>query len=326
MANTSSSLFRELSEKELKDVMAKHFPSLSVTHHSLCHGGLFNTTYRVDFDTHPSVILRVGPVHPELLMGYEHDMMKTEEAIFRRMKAANIPCSEVLFVSTDRDVIDRDYMIVHYIDGVALSSLQLSDAWRYRMDFECGRWLRSMHEIPCEAFGRATDVLSGIRYSNFYESIYAEILDLVTKSAGDGFFSLAECERVFKAIERHKDVLSTCRTPVLCHGDMWSGNLLVKPDENGCELAAIIDVDRAYFGDPCFDLGNPWILSDGFLAGYGTTRDALEVREVKIKREVAATVYFLIEAYVWHAQYNGDGNAENGKRAAFERISYLELA
>lgn len=324
MSNFSSSLFRELSEAELKVLMAQHFPSETVTAYSLCQGGLFNTTYRVDFENAPSVILRLGPVHRELLMGYEHDMMLTEKEVLCRMNKAGIPCSEVLFVSTERAVVDRDYMIVKYIDSVPLSSAKLSHEERYRLDSECGRLLRKMHEIPCEAFGRATDVLFGKGYASFYESVLAEITDLVTKSAKDGFFTEAEGERVLMAVKRHKDVLSTCKTPVLCHGDMWSGNVLVKQSEEESTLAAIIDVDRAYFGDIDFDLGNPWILSDAFLDGYGITREALEVHERKIKRTAAALIYFLIEAYVWHAQYNNEQNAQNGKRASFEKVEQLE--
>jgi len=324
MSNFSSNLFRELTETELKSLMAQHFPRDTVKGYSLCHGGLFNTTYRVDFEDAPSVILRIGPVHRELLMGYEHDMMLTEAEVLRRMKTAKIPCSEVLFVSTERTVVDRDYMIVKYIDSVPLSSATLSYEDRYRLDAECGRLLRKMHEIPCEAFGRATDVLLGKGYASFYDSVLAEVTDLVTKSERDGFFNEAECKRVFAAVKRHENVLLACKTPVLCHGDMWSGNVLVKQTEDTCTLAAIIDVDRAYFGDVDFDLGNPWILSDAFLEGYGITRDVLEECERKIKRTVSALIYFLIEAYVWHAQYNNEENAKNGKRASFEKVELLE--
>ena len=324
MSNFSSNLFRELTETELKSLMAQHFPRDTVKGYSLCHGGLFNTTYRVDFEDAPSVILRIGPVHRELLMGYEHDMMLTEAEVLQRMKTAGIPCSEVLFVSTDRVLVDRDYMIVKYIDSVPLSSATLSKESRYLLDVECGRLLRKMHEIPCEAFGRATDVLFKKGYASFYESVLAEVSDLVTESAKDGFFTEAECERVLAAVTRHKDVLSVCKTPVLCHGDMWSGNVLVNQSGETGTLAAIIDVDRAYFGDVDFDLGNPWILSDAFLEGYGITREELEVRERKITRTSAALIYFLIEAYVWHAQYNNEQNAQNGKRASFEKVEMLE--
>lgn len=324
MANSASRLFKELTDEEIKKIMARHIPGAEISGYSLCHGGLFNTTYRVDFGNAPSVILRVGPIRRELLMGYEHDMMRTEEEIFRRMQKAKIPCSEVLCVSTERELVDRDYMIVSCIESVPLSSAELSQEERYRIDRECGRLLRMMHAIPCESFGRATDVLSGKRYANFFESIRAEIADLTERSRKDGFFTFEECERVRLAIERHRALLENGPTPVLCHGDMWSGNVLVEKRGQEHTLAAIIDVDRAYFGDVDFDLGNPWILSDAFLEGYGINREALEVRERKIKRTVAATVYFLIEAYVWHAQYNGEANAQNGKRAAFEMIHYLE--
>ena len=324
MSNFSSSLFRELSDSEIKKLMELHFPNASVKGYTLCQGGLFNTTYRVDFEEETSVILRLGPIHRELLMGYEHDMMRTEAEVLQRMRLAGIPCSEVLAVSVDKMLWDRDYMIVKYIDSVPLSSATLSAEERYRLDFECGKLLRKMHDIPCEAFGRATDVLFRKGYVNFYESVLAEITDLLNRSVQDGFFTEVERERVLASVKRHKEILASCHTPVLCHGDMWSGNVLVKQSETSCELAAIIDVDRAYFGDVDFDLGNPWILSDAFLDGYGITRKELEVRERKIKRTVAALIYFLIEAYVWHSQYNNEENAQNGKRSSFEKVDVLE--
>ena len=281
MANRASLLFQELSRTELSAVIQAHFPHAEVIDYSLCDGGLFNTTYRVELleKNHFLVILRLGPVHREVLMGYEHDMMKTEAHISSLMHQHGIPTSEVLIVNCKRDLVDRDYMITRYIEGIAFSGAQMDSAARFAIEKECGKYLRRMHEIKAPGFGRATDVLFGKGYPDFFTSLFAEFDDLCRKSSVDGFFTKEECDEICSAIMRHKEVLVKCNSPVLCHGDMWSGNVLVAR-EKSCvsktdgkySLAAIIDVDRAYFGDCDFDLGNPWILSDAFLEGYGITR------------------------------------------------------
>lgn len=326
MANSASNLFRELTAEEITAVMREVYPDAGVTAFTLCNGGLFNTTYKVTLTTEggeKTVILRMGPVHRELLMGYEHHMMETEAAIYAMMHEKGIPASKVIACNTERKVIDRDFMVVEYIDGVAFSGAQMSEEERRAIEREMGKAVRAMHGIKCPAFGRATHVLFGESYPNYFESIYAEVLDLCNKTIACGLYTEEESEAIKEAVQKQEEILKSEKTPRLCHGDLWSGNILVEKKDGKWVMAAVIDVDRAYFGDVDFDLGNPWILSDSFLAGYGITREELEVRERKIKRECATMIYFMLEAYVWSAQYNGPGNAENAKKVVMEKARYL---
>ena len=326
MANTGSFLFAELTEKEILAVVMSVYPDAVVLSYELCHGGLFNTTYKISLfrdQEEKDYILRVGPIRPELLMGYEHDMMKTEKEVFSILKNHGIPVSEVVCLNTERTVINREFMLVEYIESVPLSSADLSSEDKCRLEEELGRQLRKMHGITMNSYGRATDVLYGKAHSDYFSSIFSEVNDLCCKLTERDFFTKEEATFVLRSVKKHESILATKEPPCLCHGDMWSGNVLVQKKDDKWTLAAIIDVDRAYFGDVDFDLGNPWILSDAFLSGYGVTRESLEVRERKIKREIAAMIYFLIEAYVWHAQYNNLQYASNGKKAALEKATWL---
>ncbi|VDM63754.1 unnamed protein product [Angiostrongylus costaricensis] len=42
--------------------------------------------------------------------------------------------------------------------------------------------------------------------------------------------------------------------PVLCHGDLWSMNILWRTNKDNLKIAAVIDFQTAHFGCPAFDL------------------------------------------------------------------------
>ncbi|KIH56103.1 hypothetical protein ANCDUO_13720 [Ancylostoma duodenale] len=41
---------------------------------------------------------------------------------------------------------------------------------------------------------------------------------------------------------------------VLCHGDMWSTNIIWRKGETGVELAALVDFQTSHFGCPTTDV------------------------------------------------------------------------
>ena len=100
--NEGSSLYQELTEPELIAIMASVFPSEPVQSYHLLSGGLFNTTYRVITDRH-DVVLRMGPVHRELLLPYERTLMAAEVLTDRLCLENGIPASTVLHLDTSQD-------------------------------------------------------------------------------------------------------------------------------------------------------------------------------------------------------------------------------
>ena len=103
--NKQSSLYQELNHAELLSIMASVFPQEKVTDYHLLSGGLFNTTYRVITDQR-DVVLRMGPVHRELLLPYERDLM-TAEALTNQLCRENgtvqwtVPFVEIRELASD---------------------------------------------------------------------------------------------------------------------------------------------------------------------------------------------------------------------------------
>jgi fructosamine-3-kinase len=68
-------------------------------------------------------------------------------------------------------------------------------------------------------------------------------------------------------------VLDEVTTPVLVHFDLWDGNVLVESSSAGRRLGALIDAERAFWGDPLAEFVSLALFGDieqdaAFLDGY----------------------------------------------------------
>ena len=158
--NRSSLLYRELTSEELEAVFASALPGERVLEYGLLSGGLFNTTYRVKTEAHDTV-LRMGPVNRELLLPFEHGLMGAEACVDGLCHGAGIPASRVLCCDTSKSVLDRDFMVVEYIESIPLSSDRVPKDAVPELHRECGMLAKKLHGITGEMFGRVSQVLSG---------------------------------------------------------------------------------------------------------------------------------------------------------------------
>jgi fructosamine-3-kinase len=68
-------------------------------------------------------------------------------------------------------------------------------------------------------------------------------------------------------------VLDEVTTPVLVHFDLWDGNILVESNSGGRRIGALIDAERAFWGDPLAEFISLALFGDieqdtAFLRGY----------------------------------------------------------
>ena len=304
MANTGSKLFCALTQEQLQtiaaDSLGENFKSAE-----LLSGGLFNTTYRLDTEG-GRYILRVGPVHRELLLYYETGLMQAEETVYRMMEENGIPGSHV---RTMGSVNGREYMIVDYIDSKPLSALQLPPEEYAILHEEIVNAMSALHRIRGDRFGRLAEVLRGRGFPDWFSHILHETQTVLWQGVIGGSFTPEEAEYVLSAVTAAQPALAEVTAPSLCHGDLWGGNILVRPDGH---LAAVIDLDRALYGDIDFDLGNPWL---GLTDRYQQPADG---PSRTIRREIYGMMYFIFEANAWHVQFMNEENARNGKKTMLE--------
>ena len=299
--NEQSKLYRELTEPELHAIIASVFPEESLQTYHLLSGGLFNTTYRVVTEEH-DVVLRIGPVHRELLLPYEHSLMAAEALADRLCLENGIPASNVLYLDTSKTIIDRDFMVVDRIDSVPLSDPSIPEECKSALLRECGRLVRKLHQIRGNRFGRLAKIVTGRGFDNWYDAVESEFLDVFSKAEEFQVFDADLRDRVLAFLENYKTALNTLIEPRLTHCDLWAGNVLVQKTEEGSSVCAIIDGDRAMFGDPILDIATGWIATPDFLEGYGENGEKDEYSAAR--NRVYSLFFTLQDAYIWKIEYD----------------------
>ena len=310
--NDQSSLYRELTEPELHSVIASVFPGEAPKTYHLLSGGLFNTTYRVVTEEH-DVVLRMGPVHRELLLPYEHDLMAAEALTDRLCLENGIPASKVLHLDTSKTIIDRDFMVVDRIDSVPLSDPSIPEECKGALLRECGKLVQKLHQIQGNRFGRLAKIVAGKGFDNWYDAVESEFLDVFSKAEEFQVFDADLRDRVLAFLKNYKTALNTLTEPRLTHCDLWAGNILVQRNDDSYSVCAIIDGDRAMFGDPILDIATGWISTPDFLEGYGENAEKDEYSAAR--NQVYSLFFTLQDAYIWKMEYGReDIFAENLRR------------
>lgn len=300
--NEKSNLFQEVSLDCIRRIFADALGESEIWRAALLDGGLFNTTYFVEYGAgRKRAVLRLGPVNRHCLAGFEETLMQAEVYVDSVCQKIGVPCSRVLRCDVSRRVVDRDFMIVEFIPSVAMSRAELTEERRERLYFQMGRYLAKLHEVTGSGFGFVSRMCAGTSFATWAEALISEARDIAGRLAARGGLRAEEAAAVLAEFERNRALLDEVRVPRLLHADLWEGNVLL--DEDTLEIAAIIDGDRAVFGDPDFEFAAPWMERPALLEGYGRAPDAPSSGRAERKR-LYRMFYCLLEAYVGYAEYN----------------------
>lgn len=317
----NSSVYQDITKSQLQLIIGTALNTRVLQYSSLT-GGLFNTTYLVDTAEYGLVVLRVGPINRHLLMPFERDLMKSEETVYALCKARRIPVSEVLVCDTTKSLLDRDYMIVRHIPSRPMNEVQWgADDLEY-VCHDVGVAMRKFHSIEGAKFGRIAEVKKGGGFKRWSDCILTEFARWETVAAPTGLYSTDEHKEIWKILTKAAPILDEITVPHLCHCDLWFGNILVTPEEHP-KFAAVIDADRAMWGDPELDF---FIISwteksAAFWKGYGK---ALEAKDnSKIRRLIYTLMWALFDSYVYHNQYNAPESAAQTKQRALDQMYTL---
>lgn len=319
----TSSLYRELTDNELNFLVSKSLKT-EIVSAQLLTGGLFNTTYLVETAKYGKTVLRVGPVNRHLLMPFEHHLMEAEEYVYSLCSAYEVPASEILVTDTSKKLIDRDYMFVRYIPSCPMSQIELSSEDRARIVREIGRATAKFHSIEAPRFGRIVDVKNGGGFTLWSDALLNELHEWEKVGIPAAIFTENEHDTIRMLFEKAKPYLDEIKQPRLVHADLWLGNILIRIDTERPEFAAIIDADRALWGDPAFEFSSiQWTYCEEcFWEGYG--RSLLHNAADRVRRSIYTLLNRLWNAYVYLVEYNQPEQSKEEAIDARAHIAYLQ--
>lgn len=290
----------------------------------LLTGGMFNTTYLVETEGCGKVVLRLGPVNRHLLMPFEHRLMEAEAYVYALCAARGIPASKVLAMDVSKERIDRDFMFVRYIPAQSMYGMDLNPADNERICRDIGLATAKLHSVAAPRFGRIAEVKDGGGFPAWSGALLHELDGWETVGRPAGIFTEAELDSIRRFFEKAAPCLDQIREPHLVHTDLWKGNILIRTAGGKPQFAAIIDADRALWGDPDFEFSSiRWAYAEkSFWAGYGPAPSQAD--ENRIRMGIYNLLNRLWNAYVYVCEYNQPEPAEAERAEARKQMEELE--
>ncbi len=322
--NKQSSLFQEISIETIRNIFVNTLQEEIIWDASLLDGGMFNTTYLVEYSPfHKKAVLRLGPVNRHLIMGFEENLMNAEEYVYSVCKDIGVPGSRVLVCDSSKKIIDRDFMIVEYIPSVVMLKADLTDERRSSLYRQMGIYLAKIHQVTNDHFGFLSRIRDGIMFEKWSDALIFEIEDIAERLKRSGGLDEKESLLLKSCFYKSRALLDEIKIPHLLHTDLWEGNVLL--DKDTLEIAAIIDSDRAVFGDVDFEFSSPWMENQDLKEGYDSIREKTTVPNDLKRRQLYRMFFYLMEAYVGLGEYNNQDLYKTRKRQLMDEIERFAI-
>lgn len=235
--------------------------------------GYFNTAYAIHFtDRQPDVVLRIAPHADQPVLTYEKELMRREVLILKTVQAyEDILTPKMLGYDLSRSLIDRDYMFVEKLSGIALQDVkeQLTPDNVQEIERQVGQFAARLAEIKGDSFGYFGD---GIAHgSRTWRQAFSAIMEtLFSDGESLGVVLPIPYANLRAILQQQAASLEEITRPCFVHWDLWAGNVFIKPDNGRYTFEGIIDWERALWGDPDFETAVACrFYGPAFYQGYG---------------------------------------------------------
>lgn len=314
-----SNLFDPVDNETLKIIIKRAFSSSATIDEAIfLRGGQFNTSYLLKINSpDKKVILRIAPSNQDVLFDFEKSMMNAEPFINKLLWDNGIPTPEVLFFDNAHEIINRDYIILEYIDAFALSDPSLpQEVWPEIMK-QLGVLTKKLHSIKSDTFGwplSAGKIIGNKSWYNVLEGYFQEIINKIIRY---NIFPESDIEKIYYVFKKSRNIFDMVKEPSLVHNDLWAPNILIREEKNKWQIAAIIDSDRAMYADTEYDF-ILWTNQQAFFSGYN--KRLSDSDESIFRRKFYALLMDLFCAYAYKAQIGNDDEYRQAKERSKQSI------
>ncbi len=204
-------------------------------------GGHINTTLCLKTrDGHKSV-LKISPHRVD--RSYEREAHQ-----LRLLKRCGVPVPEVYVAKTGTLDDPFSYIVIEFVEGVDLVEAKKRcppDAFD-RLQERLADVVAAMHDCTNPSYCKVTDAET--QDFSTWPAFYRAVYDAIWHEAEKSPHIAAKCRRqIARVHERLERLIVHTDCPRLVHWDLWSSNLLVKPDAAGeWRVAALLDPNCKY--------------------------------------------------------------------------------
>ncbi|GIF13876.1 phosphotransferase family protein [Actinoplanes teichomyceticus] len=232
--------------------------------------GWFNVAYRIRLRSGREVVLKIAPPPAVEVMTYERGAMATELTALRLIREhTTAPVPAVEYADRGHRLCDADWFVMPYIDADNLGMLRdrHTPAQRAAYDEALGALNRELNTIRGAAFGP----LAGPGFPTWRAAFTRMIEDVLGDGERRDVDLGHDYRMVREVIAAHAGALDEVTEPRFVEWDMWDNNVMVRDGR----IVAIIDHERALFGDPLIEAGftgsevPAYGDSSAFIRGYG---------------------------------------------------------
>lgn len=240
-------------------------------------GGMFATTYGVELGDGTRAVVKTAPTSSDQLLSHEHRLLRAEAMVYQLAEAdPALLMPRLLLADFTHTVLPGDAVVASWAPGVPVEQVpELAARTAVDRERALGAVMGRLHALRGDRFGYL-DSEGTLRGDTWTEAFGLMVEALLADARRWGVPVPADETRA--ALRRHRAATDDVRQPSLVHADLWPGNLFVDPATGA--LTAVIDPERAFWGDPLFDvvgaepLRNDWP-SPALVAGHADTGDPL---------------------------------------------------
>lgn len=276
-------MLQDILSAKLEIKLAEHFDGfVALDKCERLSGGASQETYRINIrlrDGPRILAMRRAAGGQEAVFSKEGPGLAVEAKLFEAAYKVGVPVPEVHIILQPEDGLGPGF-IMQWLDGETLGARinklpELSEI-RPKLAYECGNILARIHDVSVTENGLSS-ALTVMPTKTLVEDMWAEYRAFNTPQP-----------MIDYTARWLLDNLPADTDYRLTHNDFRNGNLMVTPKG----IAAVLDWELAYIGDPVRDLG--WMCTNSWrfgtyelpVGGFGTREDLLAGYKAQSGRDI----------------------------------------
>ncbi|MBG0818691.1 phosphotransferase family protein [Planomonospora sp. ID82291] len=210
------------------------------------------------------------------------------EAAVLGLLADRVPVPDVVHANADGTLLGEPFLLTRFVSGIPLNETfaNADEQAGAQLGQSVGQALAAVSSIRFDrpGFFSGDDLQPDARPPDHHDDLPAFIEACLARAGAGVALSGSERKALVRlAADNAPLTAAVAGVARLVHADFNAKNIMVRPDSDGWQVAAILDWEYAFSGSPLFDVGNmlrypgelPPGFQHGFLAAYHDSGGAL---------------------------------------------------